>query len=45
MMIRAAFISLSLVLLFGQTTYTQEKEKSDAKLEETKSCDEFAPPS
>ena len=44
-MIRAAFISLSLVLLFRQTTYAQEKEPSDAKLKETKSCNEFAPPS
>jgi Alpha/beta hydrolase domain len=45
MLIRAAFISLTLVLLFSQTTYAQERETSDAKLEETKSCNEFAPPS
>jgi hypothetical protein len=45
MMISAAFISLSLVLLFGQTTDAQEKEKPDGKLKETKSCNEFAPPS
>ena len=44
MMIHAAFVSLSLVLLFGQTTYAQEKETSDVKLKETKSCNEFAPP-
>lgn len=45
MTIRAAFVSLSLVLLLGQTTYAQEKEKSDAKLKETKFCNEFVPPS
>jgi hypothetical protein len=43
MTIRAAFVSLSLVLLLGQTTYAQEKETSDAKLKETKSCNEFVP--
>ena len=45
MMIGAAFISLSLVLLLGETIYAEEKEKSDAKLKETKSCNEFAAPS
>jgi hypothetical protein len=43
-MILAAFIGLGMALLFGQTTYAQEKEKSDARQEETKSCNEFAPP-
>src|SRR6266481_3426482 len=43
MTIRAAFVSLSLVLLLGQTTYAQEEEKSDAKLKERKSCNEFVP--
>lgn len=45
MMIRAAVISLSLVLLLGQSTFGQEKAKADAKLKEAKSCNEFAPPS
>ena len=44
-MIRAAFISLSLVLLLGQSTFGQEKSKTDAKLKEAESCNEFAPPS
>ena len=45
MMIRAAFISFSLVLLLGQSTFGQEKSKTDAKLKEAESCNEFAPPS
>ena len=43
MMIRAAFISLSLVLLLSQLTYSQEKTKADARLKEAISCNEFAP--
>ena len=44
MMICTALISLSLFLVFCQTTYAQEKQQSDVRHQETKSCNEFAPP-
>jgi hypothetical protein len=42
-MILAALIGLGMVLLSGQTSCAQENQQSDAKLKETKSCNEFAP--